>query len=115
MAHYSYSSGGYYDSQPQAISYKDQQYAGYGGYYQSGSSNYSVSPPEYADASVSSGGPSYGHTGYSASSYAGSTTGDYDSSASASGVDFHEYMHDRFNESFDPIPMDRALAKQVQA
>ncbi len=34
--------------------------------------------------------------------------------ASASGVDFNEYIQDRFAESFNPIPLDRSLAVQAQ-
>ncbi|ETS79382.1 hypothetical protein PFICI_09235 [Pestalotiopsis fici W106-1] len=87
----------------------------YPSYYHSGGSAYSVSPPEDNDASVTSGVPSYGHS-YSVgdSTYDGSTSGDWESSVSASGVDFNDYIHDRFAESFDPIPLDRSLAMQAQ-
>lgn len=57
------------------------------------------------------------NSAYSAtsSSYAGSTSGDYDSSTSAAnGVDLHEYMQDRFSNAFDPLPLDRSLATQAQ-
>lgn len=56
-------------------------------------------------------------SGYSATSagYMGNSTADYDSSAnSASGVDFQEYMQDRFASSFNPIPLDRSMAVQAQ-
>lgn len=77
--------------------------------------NYSVSPPE-VDESVSSGGPSYGNSGYSTtSSYAGSSHGDYDSAYSASGVDFQDYMHNRFADTFNPTSLDRSLVNQAQA
>jgi hypothetical protein len=83
------------------------QYPTYGGY--------SVSPPE-ADESVSSGGPSYTAGGYSTtSSYAGSSHGDYESNYSASGVDFQDYMHNRFAETFNPTPLDRSMVQQAQA
>ena len=36
------------------------------------------------------------------------------SAASASGLDFNEYIQDRFADSFDPIPLDRSLARQAQ-
>lgn len=90
----------------------------YPSYYQSGDSTYSVSPPEVAE-SVSSGSamlPSYSNSGYSAtaSSYAGSSQGDYDSAGSAAGVDFNEYMQDRFAATFDPIPLDKCMAVQAQ-
>ncbi|KAI0136897.1 hypothetical protein BJ170DRAFT_34854 [Xylariales sp. AK1849] len=106
----SYSSQYYTSAVP--IPTKGQQYPAY---YQSGDSNYSVSPPEDNDASVTSGVPSYGNS-YSVgtSSYDGSASGDWDSTASASGVDFNEYIQDRFTESFDPIPLDRSLAMQAQ-
>lgn len=79
-------------------------------------SQYSVSPPECDDSvSSASGIPSYSNGGYSAtsSSYAGGY-GDYESTGSASGVDFQEYMQDRFTNSFDPIPLDRSMAMQAQ-
>jgi hypothetical protein len=85
-------------------------------YYQ-GEEAYSVSPPE-APESVSSGSamvPSYSNSGYSATaSYAGSSQGDYDSAGSAAGVDFNEYMQDRFAATFDPIPLDKCMATQAQ-
>lgn len=50
------------------------------------------------------------------SSYAGSShsQGEYDSAASASGIDLNEYMSDRFAEGFDPIPLDKCTAVQAQ-
>lgn len=85
--------------------------------YYSTDSTYSVSPPE-GEPSVSSGSGgagSYGNTGYSnTASYAGSSHGDYDSAGSASGIDFNEYMHDRFAETFDPLPLDKTMAQQAQ-
>lgn len=76
---------------------------------------YAVSPPEVAD-SVTTGTGTYGHSAYSAtsSSYAGSASGDYDSTSSANGVDMQEYMQDRFSGAFDPLPLDRTLVKQAQ-
>jgi hypothetical protein len=76
---------------------------------------YAVSPPEGAE-SVTTGTGTYGHSGYSAtsSSYAGSASGYEDSTSSANGVDLHEYMQDRFSGAFDPLPLDRTLAKQAQ-
>ncbi|KAJ9149783.1 Biogenesis of lysosome-related organelles complex 1 subunit KXD1 [Pleurostoma richardsiae] len=106
-----YSTQYYSGTLPMPVPTKDQ----YPNYYQT-DSTYSVSPPE-GDASVSSGSgvPSYSNSGYSATaSYAGSSHGDYDSAGSASGVDFNEYMHDRFAESFNPLPLDKAMAVQAQ-
>ncbi|KAF2147469.1 uncharacterized protein K452DRAFT_323550 [Aplosporella prunicola CBS 121167] len=73
----------------------------------------SVSPPEAAD-SVTTGGPSYDPSATS-SSYAGSTS-DYEASSGpgAASIDLLDYMGDRLNGAFDPLPLDRSLAKQAQ-
>lgn len=99
-----------------AVPGKDE-YAGYYHGYHSGHSAYSVSPPESENVSSASGSASYGvQPGYSTTaSYAGSMQGDYDSSLSASGVDFNDYMQDRFNDTFNPIPLDKSVAMQAQA
>lgn len=75
-------------------------------------SAYGVSPPEAAESMTSGSGIGYSAT---SSSYAGSASGEYDSSNSANGVDLHEYMQDRFTTAFDPVPLDRSLATQAQA
>jgi len=108
-----------YTTSPMPVPGKD---AVYSAYYANGS-NYSVSPPE-ADPSVVSSGAGYSATSGGTYSYAGSTSGDYstgdyiageyDSAGSAAGVDFNEYMQDRFAETFDPIPLDRSVARQAQ-
>jgi biogenesis of lysosome-related organelles complex 1 subunit KXD1 len=87
-------------------------------YYTPQNHGYSVSPPEVAE-SVTTGSsmtPAYGNSAYSAtsSSYAGSASGEYDSTSSANGVDMQEYMQDRFNGAFDPLSLDRTLAVQAQ-
>ncbi|KAI2602298.1 hypothetical protein GGR54DRAFT_528760 [Hypoxylon sp. NC1633] len=87
------------------------------------------------DASVTSGGlpsstssyyygvaPSYGATATTTTtSYLGA--GDYGvgvgggvgvHGGSAANVDFNDYMQARFDDSFDPIPLDRSLARQAQ-
>ena len=93
-------------SLPMRVPTKGGQYSGY-------SSTYSVSPPEVDDElSSSSGIASYGHTGYGTTSYGES--GDFDSAHSASGVDFNEYMQDRFASTFDPLPLDKSMAIQAQ-
>lgn len=80
-------------------------------YYAPQKYNYSVSPPEASEGSAS--GPTYSSA--NSSSYAGSASGDYDSaSSSANGVDMQEYMQDRFQGAFDPLPLDRTLAVQAQ-
>lgn len=124
----SYSS--YYASSAVPIPSKESAYN-----YNSSGSTYSSSPPdEERDASVTSGVPSYGDYRYNhgssangsgsnyyygtstndSYSYANSINGDY-SDVSASGVDFNEYIQDRFADSFDPTPLDRSLVKQAQA
>jgi hypothetical protein len=87
-------------------------------YYTPQNHVYGISPPEVAE-SVTTGSsmtPAYGHSAYSAtnSSYAGSSSGEYDSTSSANGLDMQEYVHDRFNGAFDPLPLDRTLAVQAQ-
>ena len=110
----SYTSPMYAGTLPMSVPGKDD-YPGYYNGYQSGHSTYSVSPPESENVSSASGSASYGHSGYSASaSYAGSMQGEYDSSVSAANVDFNEYMQDRFNDSFNPIPLDKSVAMQAQ-
>lgn len=79
---------------------------------------YSMSPPDCDDSYSSGSGASYSHAGFttsSAASYMGSSNGDYDTAGSASGVDFQDYMQDRFASSFNPIPMDRSMAVQAQS
>ena len=81
-------------------------------YYAPQKYGYSVSPPEASETSAS--GPTYSSA--NSSSYAGSVSGgDYESaSSSANGVDMQEYMQDRFQGAFDPLPLDRTLAVQAQ-
>ncbi|RDA87916.1 hypothetical protein CP532_1719 [Ophiocordyceps camponoti-leonardi (nom. inval.)] len=96
-------------SMPMAVPSKGNQYPTY--------SQYSMSPPECDDSySSASGVGSYGNSGLSATSsgYMGCSVGDYDSTGSASGVDFQEYMQERFANSFNPIPLDRSMAVQAQ-
>ncbi|KAJ5683770.1 uncharacterized protein N7477_000115 [Penicillium maclennaniae] len=67
------------------------------------------SPPEYSDASTTAGSRSSGGLTFS------SAGGDYDSSsASYSGVDVVDVLNERMQNSFDPTPLDRGLAKQAQ-
>ncbi|KAI0837253.1 hypothetical protein F5Y06DRAFT_297582 [Hypoxylon sp. FL0890] len=109
----------YYTSSAVPIPSKAEQYHQY---YQSGGSTYSASPSEdeqrERDASVTSGIPSYGSSTNAASYATSYASGDYcdgsQSGASVSGVDFNDYMQNRFDESFDPIPLDRSLARQAQ-
>lgn len=90
---------------------KGNQYASY--------AQYSMSPPEcddsYSSASGSGASYSVGFTNSSAASYMGSSHGDYETVGSASGIDFQDYMQDRFAGSFNPIPMDRSMAVQAQS
>lgn len=98
-------------SLPMAVPHKGQQY------YTPQSHAYSVSPPEVAESVTTGSGVGHsGYSGYSAtsSSYAGSASGEYDSTSSANGVDLQDYMQDRFAGAFDPLPLDRTLAVQTQ-
>jgi hypothetical protein len=86
------------------------------GYYQPpnhhGYGQVSVSPPEMPESVTTSGVPSYEPSATSGS-YAGSAS-EYDSSASTAGVDLMDYMGNRLHGAFDPMPLDRSLAKQAQ-
>lgn len=72
----------------------------------------SSSPPEISDSGTS-GGPSYDPSA-TASSYAASAS-DYEASNSTASVDLLEFMHNRLQDSYNPMPMDRSLAQQAQA
>lgn len=102
---------------PITVPGKGNQYPAY--------SQYSMSPPECDDALSSvSGVPSYSHHGFSSASATSAGAGgsyypvsaaEYDTTGgSASGVDFQDYMQDRFSHSFNPIPLDRSMAVQAQ-
>lgn len=76
---------------------------------------YSSSPPDHSSTRNSA----YGGSVYSAtsnSSYAGSLSDEYESrsSGSARGIDLQNYIEDRFSNAYDPLPLDRTLAKQAQ-
>jgi hypothetical protein len=78
----------------------------------------SVSPPEVAESTTTSGlssaVPSFSNSTTS-SHYGGSVTGDYDSSMpGASTIDLMDLLNDRLANSFDPLPLDRSLATQAQ-
>jgi hypothetical protein len=72
----------------------------------------SASPPEAPDSVTTSGVASYEPSAAS-SNYAGSAS-DYESTSGATSVDLLDYMGNRLNGSFDPMPLDRSLAKQAQ-
>ncbi|KAL1978703.1 hypothetical protein VTN31DRAFT_1562 [Thermomyces dupontii] len=71
----------------------------------------SVSPPDISDTSTTTGTRT-SHSGVP-SSYAGSASGDYDSS-SITGIDVVDMLNDRVQNAFDPTPLDRGLAMQAQ-
>ena len=74
-----------------------------------GFSQLSASPPERAE-SVSTAGT--GLYSAASSSYAGS---DYEVSTTAgTSVDLLDYMNGRLSQAYDPLPLDRSLAKQAQ-
>lgn len=85
------------------------------GYYYPPQHSYgrvSGSPPEGPESTTTSGVPSYEPSATS-SNYAGSAS-DYDTTSGATSVDLLDYMGNRVNGSFDPMPLDRSLAKQAQ-
>lgn len=75
----------------------------------SSNSHLSASPPERTEsASTSIAGL------YSAAS-SSCASSEYDASANgATGVDLLDHMNDRLSQSYNPIPLDRSLAKQAQ-
>ncbi|OJJ44273.1 hypothetical protein ASPZODRAFT_135067 [Penicilliopsis zonata CBS 506.65] len=69
------------------------------------------SPPEISDSSTTAGSRT---SGYSLTS--GSLSGEYESSSlSYSGIDVVDVLSDRLQNTFDPTPLDKGLAKQAQA
>jgi hypothetical protein len=104
---------GYYPTQSQPIAMPQKQQTPYYAPYQYPNpySRISTSPPE-ASESVTTGGPSYDPSG-TGSSYAASAS-DYDSASTGASIDLLDYMSDRMNKSFDPLPLDRSLAQQAQ-
>jgi hypothetical protein len=107
---------GYYPSQSQPISMPGKhQTPYYPPYPHAPYSRVSVSPPERPDSGTTSGVASYDPSAAS-SSYAASAS-DYDGSSSsgAASIDLLEFMNDRLQGSFNPMPLDRSLAQQAQA
>ncbi|KAJ5494085.1 domain KxDL [Penicillium fimorum] len=71
-------------------------------------SRVSGSPPDFSDASTTAGSRSSGGLTFS-------SVGEYESSfASYSGVDVVDVLSDRMQDAFDPIPLDKGLARQAQ-
>jgi hypothetical protein len=103
----------YYTSYPQS-SYPIQVPQKPGYYYppQHTYGRVSASPPEAPESVTTSGVASYEPSAAS-SNYAGSAS-DYESTNGATSVDLLDYMGNRLNGSFDPMPLDRSLAKQAQ-
>jgi biogenesis of lysosome-related organelles complex 1 subunit KXD1 len=76
-----------------------------------------MSPPELSDASTTYSGSRHSGGTYSArsSSYAPShISRDYDDCNSTSGIDLVDMLSERMDRAFDPIKMDRSLARQAQ-
>ncbi|KAF2134893.1 hypothetical protein P153DRAFT_380706 [Dothidotthia symphoricarpi CBS 119687] len=105
----------YYTSYP-STSYPINvpQKPGYAQYYppQHSYGRVSGSPPEAPDSITTSGVPSYEPSAAS-SNYAGSAS-EYEPTSGAASIDLLEYMGNRLNGSFDPMPLDRSLVKQAQ-
>lgn len=80
-------------------------------------SRIAMSPSTMSESSTTHSGSRSSGQSYSArsSSYAASQSSDYDSYNSASGVDVVDMLSERMNSAFDPIRMDKSLAKQAQA
>ena len=75
----------------------------------SGNSQYSASPPERPESVSTSGAGLYSSA---SSQYASS---EYDSSSGgATSVDLLDYMNDRLSQAYNPMPMDKSMAKQAQ-
>lgn len=74
----------------------------------SGYSQLSASPPERPESVSSSGAGLYSAA---SSQYGGS---EYDSSSGATSVDLLDYMNDRLSQAYNPIPLDKTLARQAQ-
>ncbi|SMY25420.1 unnamed protein product [Zymoseptoria tritici ST99CH_1A5] len=74
----------------------------------SGYSQLSASPPERPESVSSTGAGLYSSA---SSNYGGS---EYDSSSGATGVDLLDYMNDRLSQAYNPIPMDKNVARQAQ-
>ena len=72
-------------------------------------SQLSASPPERPE-SVSTSGAGL----YSAASSSYAVSDCETSSTGATSVDLLDYMNDRLSQAYDPIPMDKSLAKQTQ-
>lgn len=75
----------------------------------SGYSQYSASPPERPESVSTSGGGLYSSASsqYASSEYESSTGG-------ATSVDLLDYMNDRLSQAYNPMPMDKSMAKQAQ-
>lgn len=71
-------------------------------------SQLSASPPERPESVSSTGAGLYSSA---SSAYGGS---DYDSSSGATSVDLLDYMNDRLSQAYNPIPLDKNLARQAQ-
>jgi hypothetical protein len=71
-------------------------------------SQLSASPPERPESISSTGAGLYSSA---SSNYAGS---DYESSSGATSVDLLDYMNDRLSQAYNPIPLDKNMARQAQ-
>lgn len=85
-----------------------QPYAGRHQRNSSAFSQLSASPPERPESVSSSGGGLYSAA---SSQYASS---EYDSSSGATSVDLLDYMNDRLSQAYNPVPLDKNLARQAQ-
>lgn len=84
-----------------------QPYASRHNRQSSGYSQLSASPPERPESVSSTGAGLYSSA---SSQYGGS---DYESSG-ATSVDLLDYMNDRLSQTYNPVPLDKNLARQAQ-
>ncbi|KAJ5808408.1 hypothetical protein N7474_009677 [Penicillium riverlandense] len=67
------------------------------------------SPPDLSDTSTVADSRTSGGLTFS------SASGDYDSSSAGySGVDVVDVLNDRMQDAYDPMPLDRGIARQAQ-
>ena len=104
---------GYQPSQPINMPQK-QGYQAYPQYQQHAYSRMAGSPPEVPESVTSGSGVTSYDPSASSSSYAGSASEYEASSNGAASVDLMDYMGERVASAYNPMPLDRSLAKQAQ-
>jgi len=114
MSSTSFSYDGFYPtpSQPIAMPQKDTD-TFYPSFSNTEYNQISSSPPEVPESVTTGGLASYDPSATS-TSYAASAS-DYDASTSGtSSIDLLEFMNERLQSSYDPLPLDTTLVQQAQ-